>query len=59
MILNLYGVIVYIIGDLFNRLYINYILNMLSIIFIVLSIFVFKYGEFLYDKIVKIYISLI
>lgn len=59
MILNPYGVIAYTIGDLFNRSYINYISNMLSIIFIVSSILVFKYGESLHDKIAKTYISLI
>ena len=59
IILNPYGVIAYLIGNSINSNYINSISNILSIIFIISVVFVFKYKKSLHDKVTNTYVKLV
>lgn len=58
LILNPYGVIAYLIGDAINGNYINIISNILSVIFILSVVLVFKDKRSLHDRITNTYIKL-
>lgn len=59
LILNPYGVIAYIIGDLINASYINTISNILSVVFIISVILAFKNNKAIHDRVAKTNVEMI
>jgi uncharacterized RDD family membrane protein YckC len=59
IILNPYGVIAYLIGNSINGNYINIVSNVLSAIFIISIVLVFKDKKSLHDRITNSYIKLV
>lgn len=59
LILNPYGVVAYIIGELTNTSYVNTISNILSVIFVISVILAFKNNKSIHDKIAKTNVEMI
>lgn len=59
IILNPYGVIAYMSGDLLNGQYINTISNILTVVFVISIVLVFRNNKSIHDKVAKTSVKLI